>query len=204
MSDNQQLLSEDLYEPSRVYLFGKQFKGLKFIADEVPKSGYDTPSAGAELPMPPPVVEQAFRHGDLHLARIYGYSYEGHYYKLDRPLIFLVRGEGVAPERKEGFLTEFCGLEGKGFSFGNDIRAWRLSRLDVTLCMDIELGTVEELLLTPAVAAQSGTSARSAVASRSAAASRSAMAARSAAAFRSATSCSLPDGPNNTGSSGSW
>ena len=60
------------------------------------------------------------------------------------------------------------------------IRVWAVDKHDLAVCLDIEVGNYEQILLESMVAFQEET------ASRSAMAGRSAMASRSAASFRSA------------------
>ena len=122
-------------------------------------------------------------------ARIYGFSFEGHYYKLPRPLLFLVRGDGHArapedPPAATGddrqFNTRFTGIEGKDWQFGSDILVWAVDKHDIAVCLDLEIGRYEQVLLQWFIASEEE------AANRSASASRSATSSRSAASFRSA------------------
>jgi hypothetical protein len=210
---------ETFLEPTRIFLFGKKFSTL--VYDPSPMSGgadataraaaadkefddytvsaeahealkNDKPSE-AELPTPPGPVEHALRQvGDKAIfARIYGFSFEGHYYKLPRPVLFLVRGEGSsrspeAVDNEPGFSTRFTGVEAKSWSFGSDIRVWAVDKHDIAVCLDVEVGTYDQVLLQSLIAAQDETSFRTAAASRTAAAARTAAASRTAAAFRTA------------------
>ena len=129
-------------------------------------------------------------------ARIYGFSFEGHYYKMPRPLLFLVRGDGRSRGRRiaaaggaRAFNTRFTGIEGKDWQFANDIQVWAVDKHDIAVCLDLEIGSYEQVLLqSMIIASQEEGAARSAFASRGTAmASRStAMSSRSAASFRSA------------------
>jgi len=90
------------------------------------------------------------------LARIYGFSFEGTYYDLPRPALFLVHGEGFD-------FTEFkvtkrstarapaepstSGLGASDFDFADDIRVWSYDKADYTIRMDVETGQFEDVLL---------------------------------------------------------
>jgi hypothetical protein len=156
---------ETLLEPTRIFLFGKRFPTL--VYDPTPMSGgtpeyperefeaTNVPQVGAELPMPPGRVEQALRQAEADgiFARIYGFSYEGHYYKMPRPQLFLVRDEGHSrvPEEPGAdyrqFNTRFVGVEARDWQFGNDIRVWAVDKHDIAVRCDLEVGTYNKVLL---------------------------------------------------------
>jgi hypothetical protein len=164
-------LIETFLEPTRIFLFGKPFPTL--VYDPTPMSGgtaaypdrefeaFDAPEEGAEegaeLPMPPGRVEQALRQAaeaEGIFARIYGFSYEGHYYKMPRPLLFLVRGEEDRSRMPEEpgtdyrqFNTRFVGVEARDWQFGNDIRVWAVDKHDIAVCLNVEIGTYNKVLL---------------------------------------------------------
>ncbi len=89
------------------------------------------------------------------LARIYGFSYEGHYYDLLRPAIFIVHGDGVDAQPKAKTnpgpvppgTVDQSGVAAKGWDFMHDIKLWEYDRGDFSLRLDVESGTLEELLL---------------------------------------------------------
>ena len=202
-------LIETFLEPTRIFLFGKPFPTLEYKSDPMSRGGttgtggtsfdpefepYAEPSAAGgtspapELPMPPGQVEQALRQaadGGI-FARIYGFSFEGHYYKLPRPSLFLVRGEGRKGSLDEagpggrGFSTRLVGVEAKDWHFGSDIRVWAVDRYDIAVCLDVEIGSYDEVLL------QWLTDGDDDGAFRGAAAGRGAAASRGAASFRGA------------------
>ncbi|KAA3624802.1 MAG: hypothetical protein DWQ08_09990 [Proteobacteria bacterium] len=218
-------LFEDLYEPTKVYLFGKRFRSLEFRIGDLLKTNYksdtkekDEARGNDNQAMPPPRLERSLRRKaastrkvpgkdndtlreateEPTLARIYSFAYEGHYYKLPRPLVYLVWGDGEDPEKHKGkagpsvFSTRDTGLASKGFRFGSDIRAWKMDRLDLSVAIDIEVGKVENILLEPVFmmleqdGAGSGGGSRMAMASRMAMNSRMAMSSRMAMASRMA------------------
>ena len=197
---------ETFLDPSRIHLFGKPFPTLRY--DPGPMAGVGpginpaetefepqtvAPASGGnppEVPVPPGRVEQALRKvGDGIFARIYGFSYEGHYYKLPRPLLFLVddnmRGAEDNPPTSE-FSTRFTGVEGKDWQFGGDNSVWAVDRHDIAICHDLEVGTYDRVLLLATIASEEEAAARgTSMTTRSSAASRSAISGRSSASFRS-------------------
>jgi hypothetical protein len=130
-----------------------------------------TPAVGAALPMPPRRIERALRRPNQIFARIYSFSFEGHYYDLPRPLLFLVTGNGIAPQAIAGgvlgFNTKRAGLAAKDWSFSNDILVWAVDKKDLAVCLDVEVGNYQEVLLDSMVAFEE-MSARGAAASRGA------------------------------------
>ena len=176
--------TEDLYEVSKIYLFGKPFKSLRFVRDELAGSAFDSHGAGERLDMPPDETEKTLLrdrfgpqsvteekaaaddtrpHDPLYeankrktprLARIYSFSYEGQYFKLPYPLIYLVWGEGECPDANEGpglprFETQNTGLEGKGWRFASDIRVWKMDKHETSMAIDVEVGKLEDILIDP-------------------------------------------------------
>ncbi|NVO58279.1 hypothetical protein HW561_21065 [Rhodobacteraceae bacterium B1Z28] len=99
-----------------------------------------------------------------HLARIYGFSYEGVFYEMPEPVIFLVHGDG-------DFVNEFgtqgntvdnapgnlaarapnnpslTGIAAADFQFADDIRVWDYNKADFTIRMDVMTGQFEQVLL---------------------------------------------------------
>jgi hypothetical protein len=205
-------LIETFLEPTRIFLFGKPFPTLKYDPDPM-SSGtgatgtasstvefepYTVPASSgsvrsgtqAGLPMPPGRVEQALRQVEDEgiFARIYGFSYEGHYYKLPRPVLFLVRGEGRSQPPEEvgsggasAFSTRFVGVEGKDWQFGSDIRVWAVDKHDIAICLDLEVGSYDQVLLQPVTAEPEESPFRTRAASGTTAASRTRASFRGAA-----------------------
>lgn len=214
-------LFEDLYEPTKIYLFGKRFQSLELKLGDLLKTNFRTDAKEKEEGrrednqfMPPPTLEATLRRRAATtrkvygkgkenlrepdqaagLARIYSFSFEGHYYKMPRPLLYLVWGEGEEPDASKGkaggagFSARDTGLASKGFSFARDIRVWKMDRLDLSIVIDLEVGKLEHILLEPVFAALEGDGAASGGGSRMAMASRMAMNSRMAMASRMAMS----------------
>jgi hypothetical protein len=172
---------ETFLEPTRIFLFGKPFPTLKYDPEPMRQEfePFNAPGAGEPLPMPPGRVEQALRQAadaEGIFARIYGFSYEGHYYKMPRPVLFLVRGEEDRtrmPEEDETgyrqFNTRFVGVEARDWQFGNDIRVWAVDKHDIAVRVDVEIGTYNKVLLESVAAGPEESSFRGKYYARSAA-----------------------------------
>lgn len=174
--------TEDLYEVSKIYLFGKPFRSLRFVRDELAGSSFNSQGDNQRVDIPPSEVErtlirdrfgpdadskdgrgecenepydpiqQATQRQSPGLARIYSFSYEGQYYKLPYPLIYLVWGDGEHPDADEGpglprFETQNTGLEGKGWRFASDIRVWKMDKHESSMAIDIDVGEMKDILL---------------------------------------------------------
>jgi hypothetical protein len=87
--------------------------------------------------------------GQPRLARIYGFSYLGNYYKLANPPVLRVFGQGfhvragLAPENH----MDILGVEFKDQDFVRGIRMWAMDQLDVVVRIDVTIGWLRELLL---------------------------------------------------------
>jgi hypothetical protein len=160
---------ETFLEPTRIFLFGKRFPTLTYNA--APMNVAETEEFDSNPPAPAGPVERALIHAEAEgiFARIYGFSFEGHYYKLPRPVLFLVRGPGRSrsPEPdaaagETGFSTRFTGVEARDWEFGSDIRVWAVDKHDIAVCLDIEVGSYDEVLLQSLAAASDEGAARDA------------------------------------------
>jgi hypothetical protein len=135
---------ETFLEPTRVLLFGKVFSGLS----------YQAPPATTAPPMVQGALGSALQALGTggRFARIYGFSYEGRYYKLSRPALFLVSGPGTSTVSGNGepqFTTNLTGVEGKDWQFGTDILVWAVDKQDIAVRLDLEVGSFDQVLLQP-------------------------------------------------------
>jgi hypothetical protein len=73
------------------------------------------------------------------LARVYGFSYEGRYYEMARPTIFLVNGDG-APSNTAVTSAD----EPKPNA---NLMMWSADQADFSMRLDLDIGTFERLLL---------------------------------------------------------
>lgn len=105
------------------------------------------------------IEQQLFSEEDPCFARVYGFSFEGYYYDLSRPVLFLVHGEGVPASqvRLGGFgnasaarapgQPSLTGVGQADFQFSDDILVWSYDKADYTIRMDVETGMFEDVLL---------------------------------------------------------
>ena len=113
----------------------------------------------ARLGLASQIEQQLLPEDDPCLARIYGFSFEGFYYDLMRPVFFLVHGEGIPASeiRRGGFgavnrarapgSPSLTGLAQADFQFAEDIVVWSYDKADYTIRMDVETGMFEQVLL---------------------------------------------------------
>jgi hypothetical protein len=132
-------LREALFAPSTVRLFGRLFEGLHLGELGV------NPDSNAPLLR---FLSQADASRKAKLARIYGYSYLGNYYKLLEPAVFLVQGDGtpVTPGQAPIPLS-VTGVEFKDEVFAQEVRMWAADQLDMAVRIDITIGWLKDILL---------------------------------------------------------
>jgi len=90
------------------------------------------------------------------LAKVYGFAYEGTYYDLPTPVIFLVHGPGQSATEgnSPGNLASRApndpdknGVGAADFQIANDIMVWNYDKADQTMRMDVMTGMLEQVLL---------------------------------------------------------
>ncbi|MDJ0945096.1 MAG: hypothetical protein QNJ30_16630 [Kiloniellales bacterium] len=168
---------ETLLSPTNVLLYGRELQELKIDQAKLPdlrkpaaKSSQQEGCMGSDPPPPPPpqpprlgdnnFLEAQLRAEGARLARIYAFSYEGHYYDLARPALFLVHGPGSDPEapRPSPDLpysrldrapadADRTGVASQDRSFSDDMRVWSYDKGDHSIRLDPDAGTFEEILL---------------------------------------------------------
>lgn len=160
-------MAETLLAPSGIKLYGRMVDGLTID----PAKAF--PSRGGGF-----LGDRLQATGMNTLARIFGFSYEGHYYDLPKPAIFLVKDGGDhasppppfgPPETKSGKNPPFdraaatgptpmstSGVPVKSWEFSSDMRVWTYDKLDVSMRFDIQTGDFKEILLETALGGSSG------------------------------------------------
>lgn len=161
-------MPETLLTPSAVLLYGRELEDLTFSVrrpsdtlpgpnteDEPPRLG-DNKFLQKQLEAHPPDEDGNLDERRPKIARIYGFSYEGHYYDLAKPALFLVHGPGVrasgqlpgnAKVARAPARTERAGTAATAKSFPDDMQAWAYDKGDFSIRMDVETGTFEQILL---------------------------------------------------------
>lgn len=169
---------ETLLSPSTILLFGRVVQDLQLLPGvhqganpgELNVNQTQGPNA---LQAPPPrqgrnnFLQQQLAEPNATLARIYGFSYEGHYYDLPKPAIFVVHGPGTAAELAPGLGVPWdrlertaadvdrTGVAGTERSASFDIKVWSYDKGDFSARFDIETGPFEQILLEAVLASES-------------------------------------------------
>jgi hypothetical protein len=124
------------------------------------------------------------RAPEVRLAKIYAFSFEGAFYNLPRPAIFLVHGPGRAivgagtydagggPNAGNTVMND-SGIPAREFIFETDVVYWEYDKDDLSLRLDSFSGTLEDILIEAALSStsRSGIVSRSGIQARSGAAS---------------------------------
>ena len=148
-------MPETLLTATGIKLYGRLELGLTLNA----------PGTGGQLGANNFLANQLNAKGAT-LARIYGFSYEGHYYDLPMPAIFVVHGPGspVDVGARDRSTVDTSGVITKEWEFssrpgtpgsGNkaavvgppDLMMWEYDKGDFSLRLDIESGPLEQILL---------------------------------------------------------
>ena len=150
-------MAETLLSPSNVLLYGRVVEDLKVVHE-----ASDPPEEQIHRPFISPRVGQnkflqaQLEDPDSRLARIYGFSYEGQYYDMAKPALFLVHGDGERADdpvpsqpRKSRApdLADKTGVAAQGYSFPEDMRVWSYDTGDHSIRLDIQTGPFEQILL---------------------------------------------------------
>ncbi len=90
-------------------------------------------------------------------ARIYGFAFEGTYYELPSPILFLVHGDGteasLPPLGRASVTRHACrtasitGIAAADYNISDDVRVWSYDKGDFSIRMDVETGMIEDILL---------------------------------------------------------
>lgn len=106
------------------------------------------------------------------LARIYAFSYEGHFYSVPKPTIYLVHGAGL-PLPQQQLATAFKNIQGinstsidesgvasRDWYFEDDVRMWTYEKSQMSIRFDLTSGSLEDILLEASLATMSRMAAR--------------------------------------------
>jgi len=143
---------ESLLHASNIFLFGVVVEDIE-LSDAV-RSGRIAKLPGRKGSNN--LLGDQFYRRNSKFARIYAFSYEGAFYELPWPVLFLVHGKGkqVSPGNAPGNLAarapnnpSVTGLSAADFQFSDDVRFWSYDKADYTIRMDVETGMFQQLLL---------------------------------------------------------
>lgn len=162
-------MTDNLLSSSTVRMFGRVIQGVEVTGDISKESSgsvnqlllkrlEESKGAGKDKTLDP---------NRPRFARIYAISFEGSFYNLPKPTVFLVRGEGSPVEGNTGMVAT-------DLKFEKGIQCWACDKDDVSLRADVITGTLEEILIDATLSASS----RYALASRADLAARADVASR--------------------------
>jgi hypothetical protein len=155
--------NETLLGISAVHLFGRPLSDLILRGGPI-YQGLSVPINGRNN-----FLRNQLGSDNAVLARIFAFSFEGVFVELGRPAIFVVHGPGADPDnpppknadgdveyerlaRSPGS-TARTGLGSQIGAFAMDMRVWIYDKSDVSLRLDAETGTLEQILLSAEVSA---------------------------------------------------
>jgi hypothetical protein len=140
-------MSENLARASTILLFGRVVEDIQINAARgsgaSAKRAAKSASAGQQG-VCCTLADRVAAEGSC-LARIYAFSYEGHYYDLSKPALILVHGAGA--EIGDAVTVERIGSAATGRAFASDVRVWAYDKSDISIRLDPETGTFEQILL---------------------------------------------------------
>jgi hypothetical protein len=128
-------MPENLANASAILLFGREIDDIKIAPSG---GGTGLPHAG-----PSHILATQVAQANSRLARIYAFAFEGYYFELSRPAVFLVHGAG-APVAKT---VELTGLAATARDFATDLLVWAYDKGDMSVRLDISTGTLEQILV---------------------------------------------------------
>jgi hypothetical protein len=167
----QPYLGEGLLAPGVIRLFGRKFHGLTLgieginptsnnplvlekridKADQRPREERMQNAEGIQDDhgIEPDKYPDPAGDRSPQLARIYGFSYLGSYYKMANPPVLRVFGDGfdVMAGFEDENLMDIIGVEFKNQDFVRGIRMWPVDQLDVVVRIDVTIGWLREILL---------------------------------------------------------
>jgi hypothetical protein len=141
---------------------------VKLIGEPFPELALGTPPGGpggptdfggaVGPPAPQGVLSQQLAAalanqagGNAAFARIYGFSFEGHYYDLPRPVIMLVTGPGFPVAAGAGSPPPPPILDSdeaaRIWEFSANLLQWNYDKKDMSIRLDLDSGTLEDILL---------------------------------------------------------
>ena len=150
-------MAETLLSPSNILMYGRVVSDLQVAhqssspTEEEIHRPFISPRVGQNK-----FLQAQLEDSNSRLARIYGFSFEGQYYDLAKPALFLVHGDGEQADQPVGSeprkarapdVADKTGVAAQGYSFPEDMRVWSYDTGDHSIRLDVETGTLEQILL---------------------------------------------------------
>jgi hypothetical protein len=128
---------------------------VQLIGEAFPQLALGAPSPVAQ---PGPAGHLATQLADpsAGFARIYGFSFEGHYYDLPKPVIMLVHGAGSPVTPGSPVPIAETDEAARDWEFSGGLSQWNYDKTTVSVRLDIESGTLEQILLEATLSGTSG------------------------------------------------
>ncbi len=154
---------ETLLGASSVHLFGRTLSDVIIRGGDF-HNNVGNPSIGRNQFLKKQFLNlEGDKVPDVFLARIFAFAYEGCLYDLNRPALFLVHGAGLEPDDpppyNENGAAEYerlsrspgssarSGVGLQSASFSKDIRVWIYDKGDFSMRLEVETGTLDDILL---------------------------------------------------------
>jgi len=154
-------MPETLLSASTIKLYGRSLAEVTF---KISKPVYPAPLGANNF------LERQLAAPDAKFAKIYAFSFEGHFYEMPKPAAFLVHGPGIAivnlPSAPPSALDTTGVISQQwAFSWGvvdtADLCYWEYEKGDFSMRMDLEAGPFEKILLEAVMRGPSGAESRS-------------------------------------------
>lgn len=126
-------MKESLYTSATIVLFGREVNDLAVVSADRP--------------------DQVLSKTEGQFARIYGFSYDGAYFEIPTPVLFMVKGKGKSPDE-----VPVPGPNPRDKKFYADLRAWDVKQSEDTVRLDVDQGKFEDVLLAMSADGASGVS----------------------------------------------
>ena len=134
-------MPESILSPSLIKLYGRTITEIQL---NIPAGGAGSGPAGLQNLGANQFLRAQLNATDARLARIYGFSFEGHYYDLPRPVIMLVHGDG---DTVTASTIDEAGEAGRDWDFSGGLNYWEYDKGDFSLRLDVDSGPLTEILL---------------------------------------------------------
>jgi hypothetical protein len=131
---------ESILSPSLIRLYGRTITEIQLNLGAGAGSTASLQNLGANQ-----FLKQQLDARSAGLARIYGFSFEGHYYDLSKPVIMLVHGTGVLIGTPPSI--DEADEAARDWEFAAGLSYWEYDKGDFSLRMDVETGPFERILL---------------------------------------------------------
>ncbi len=123
-------MADTLLSISDIQLYGTEVADLTYT--HTPTAGTDATTTVSTSGTKPSANSK--------IARILGFGFEGGYYDLDAPVLFMVNGAGIDIENK-GLPKDVLD------AFPSNLKVWTCDKCDETIRMDTMTGSLEDILL---------------------------------------------------------